>query len=206
MSLDLNAAKMLAAMVASQPRMLELAKEQKIFEELEHILVAEIANANSTDKAISAYTSFGTLLPDWKFVFASDKGPVPGFAVNRTFSDGSVVRGLFSSTNVVVLDREIHRAMVANATVTFPFDYSIALDTQALSYLAPYIEGKTTSLAKDFHEIFRFIARGDVYVDPIPYITENLPNILTEKNIPVGQSPAVLRVLAGILPLNFPLR
>lgn len=183
MSLDLDAAKMLAAMVKIQPRMLELAKEQKTFEDLERMLVAEIANADSTSGAISAYTNYGSLLPDWKFVFASNKGPVPGFAVNRTFSDGSVVRGLFSATNVVVLDREIHGAMLANATVTFPIDYSIALDTQALSYLAPYIEGKTSSLAKDFHEIFQFIARGDVYVDPVPYITENLPNILIEKNV-----------------------
>jgi hypothetical protein len=184
MLLDLNAVNMLAAMVTAQPHIIELMKKQKNFEEIEHMLVAEIANADSTGEAMSAYTRIGTLLPDWKFVFASNKGPVPGHAVNRTFSDGSVVRSLFSSSNVVVLDREIHEAMLANVTVTFPIDYSIALDTQALSYLAPYIEGKTDTLAKDFHEIFHFIAQGDVYVDPAPYITENLPNILVEKNIP----------------------
>lgn len=175
---------MLAALSNANPRMLALAKQQELFPEIERTVVALIGNATSTSDALLAYEKFGSLIPDWKFLFASEKGPKPGFAVNRSFSDGSVVRGLFSSDRVVVLDSDIRHGMVTNREVTFPIDHSISLDTQALSYLAPYIDGRTTKLPKDFHEIFAFISRDDVFVDPIPYLTENLPNILVDENVP----------------------
>ncbi|RZI40120.1 hypothetical protein EGT07_25020 [Herbaspirillum sp. HC18] len=175
---------MMAMLVKGNPRMLAMAKQQELFPEVERIVVALIANAVSPGDAFLTYEKYGSLVPDWKFVFASEKGPIPGFAVNRSFSDGSVVRGLFASERVVVLDPDMRRAMLAKREVTFPIDYSIALDTQALSYLAPYIDGKTTKLPKDFHEIFAFISQENVFVDPIPYLTENLPNVLIEKNIP----------------------
>ena len=155
---------MVAALVNANPSMLAMARQQAIFPEIERTVVALVANADSTTDAFLAYERFGSLIPDWKFMFAADTGPRPGFAVNRNFSDGSVVRGLFSSDRVVVLDPETRREMQSGGEATFPIDHSIALDTQALSYLAPYIDGRTSKLPKDFHEVFAFIARDDVFV------------------------------------------
>lgn len=179
----LNGIEILAAVVKANPSMISMAKQQKIFPEIERTVVALIANAASTGESLLAYEKFGSLVPDWKFLFASEKGSAPGFAVNRNFSDGSVVRGLFSTERAVVLDSGIHRDMLSKREAIFPIDHSIALDTQALSYLLPYLNGKTTNLPKDFHEIFSFISQDEVFVDPVPYLTENLPNILIEKNV-----------------------
>jgi len=180
----LNGIEILAAVVKANPSMMMMAKEQQIFPEVERTVVALIGNATSTGESLLAYEKFGSLVPDWKFLFASEKGSAPGFAVNRNFSDGSVVRGLFSTERAVVLDQGIHRDMLSKHEATFPIDHSIALDTQALSYLLPYLNGKTTNLPKDFYEIFSFISQDEVFVDPVPYLTENLPNILIDKNIP----------------------
>lgn len=171
-------------LVKVNPRMLDMAKEQNLFPEVERTVVALIANTPSTGEAFQAYEKYGALVPDWKFMFASEKGATPGLAVNRAFSDGSVVRGLFASERVLLLDPSVREAMLTAGQASFPIDYSISLDTQALSYLAPYLDDKTSKLPRDFHEIFAFIAQENVFVDPIPYLAENLPNVLIEKNIP----------------------
>jgi len=65
-----------------------------------------------------------------------------------------------------------------NGVATFSIDYSISLDTQAVSYLKSFIVGSTGgSLPKDIAEVLGFITRDDVYVDPIPYVLENLHNL-----------------------------
>jgi len=82
-----------------------------------------------------------------------------------------------------VLDAETRQEMITHVNAIFSIDYSIALDTQSLSYLAPYIEGKTARLPDDFQEIFAFISQDNVFVDPMPYMLENLPNVLVTKNV-----------------------
>lgn len=98
--------------------------------------------------------------------------------MNRAFSAGAVVRSLFKTDCVLVLDVDTLQEMETTGASIYPIDYSISLDTQALSYLEPYMAGRSASaLPKDFKEVFEFIARDDVYVDPIPYLQENLCNL-----------------------------
>ena len=61
-----------------------------------------------------------------------------------------------------------------NGSATFNVDYSISLDTQALSYLEPYIYETSKKIPADFAEVFEFLSREDVNVDPMPYLHENL--------------------------------
>src|SRR5665647_496040 len=113
----LNHIEMLATLANANPHMLAIARQQELFPEIERTVVALIGNAASTGEALLEYKKFGGLIPDWKFLFASENGPKPGFAVNRSFSDGSVVRGLFSTDSVIVLDPDIGRSMLANREV-----------------------------------------------------------------------------------------
>ena len=131
---------LMASVVKAQPQMLAMVHEQQFFPEIERDIVAMIANASSPANGLLAYEKYGSLIPDWKFVFATDTGAIPGFAVNREFSDGSVVRSLFKTDRVIVLDPGVRDAMFSTGEAKFPIDYSIGLDTQALSYLAPYID------------------------------------------------------------------
>jgi hypothetical protein len=143
----------LSAMLKLSPHLLKMAQSQPSFAEVEKTIIALIANADSLDDALNAYESYRGLVPNWKFVFAADNGATPGMSVNRTFSDGSVVRSLFSKERVFVLDTETQRDMAGKRIACIPVDYSISLDNQVLSYLAPYMQGNTTRLPKDFHEI-----------------------------------------------------
>lgn len=62
-------------------------------------------------------------------------------------------------------------------------DYSIALDTQMVSYLKPFLNKQESRIPKGYDEIFDFIVRNDVNIDDIPFIYENIPNISNFQNI-----------------------
>ncbi|MEJ8676941.1 hypothetical protein [Chromobacterium amazonense] len=145
-------------------------------------IVARICNSDTTGEAFQLYQLAAPLLIDYKFVFASDKGGQPGFAVNRTFSAGAAVRSLFKTDRIIVLDPDTTLEMESGQS-TYPIDYSISLDTNAMSYLVPHMAGKRGGgIPADFLEVFEFIASPEVNVDPIPYFTENLPNLADGKS------------------------
>lgn len=143
-------------------------------------IAVRIVNSDSTNEAYKLYKVFAPLLTDYKFAFASGMGPLPGFAVNRNFSAGAAIRSLFRSERVFVLDAETAQEM-ENGEASFPIDYSISLDANTMSYLEPYIAGRSGRTPKDFGEVFAFIARPDVHVDPMPYITEKLFKLADNK-------------------------
>ena len=138
--------------------------------------IHEICTATTNQEAKALYQLFKPYLPPCKFIFSSDSGVMPGLSVNREFSSGAVIRSLFQSNNVVVLDPDTLREMNDGGAL-FPIDYSISLDTQALSYLEPYIAGNTSKIPDDYSEVFNFIAQENVFVDPLPYCYENLHNL-----------------------------
>lgn len=144
-------------------------------------LIQEIATAEFFSESLALFNVTKEMLGDCKFIFAADNGPLPGLSVGRDFENGSAVRSLFSTERVLVLDKETLNEM-SKGTAKFQIDYSISLDTQALSYLEPYIIGNSSKLPKDFKEIFSFISQGNVFVDPLPYIHENYQNLTNEKS------------------------
>jgi hypothetical protein len=145
-------------------------------EEQLNFVISEICEAETLEESTAQYNLYEPILPDCKFVFASHNGASPGFSVNRTFSAGAVVRSLFKTPKVWVLDRETVQEMKTGPS-TFRIDYSISLDTMALSYLEPYLQGKHSQIPTDFKEVFQFISRKDVWIDPLAYCTENIKNL-----------------------------
>ncbi|MET0321240.1 MAG: hypothetical protein ABW069_11020 [Duganella sp.] len=142
-------------------------------------LVAEVSQAENLAQAIETYRDYAHLLEDYKFIFAAEKGAIPGYAVNHLFSAGAAVRSVFSTERVLVLDPVTFKEMqVGNGSATYPIDFSISLDTMAMSYLEPYMSGQVNNkLPHDMREVFAFIARDEVNVDPGPYIAENRLNL-----------------------------
>lgn len=133
-----------------------------------------VCTAKTLDESIKIFIEHKSLLQECKFIFSADHGTTPGFSVNHNFSATGVIRGLFKTDKVWVLDKTtLNEMREGKGTSTFNIDYSISLDTQALSYLEPYINRKILDV-KDFAEVFDFLARTDVNVDPMPYLLENL--------------------------------
>lgn len=143
-------------------------------------LIREIATADSLSESMEIFSLTQELLGGSKFIFAADKGTTPGLSVGNNFKNGSAIRSLFSTEKVFVLDKETLREM-SLGSAKFKIDYSISLDTQALSYLEPYIGGNVNKLPNDFREIFQFISQDNVFVDPMPYIHENYYNLGSDK-------------------------
>lgn len=143
----------------------------------ENELITEVVNkickSRTTNEARRLYRQYSPLLKDYKFVFGTDEGEIPGYAVNRTFSSGAAIRSLFNNERVLVFDPETWCDMESGKATCF-IDYSISLDTQALSHLIPYLSGKEhSSLPRDLNEVFEFLIRNDVQIDPLPYLSEN---------------------------------
>ena len=140
--------------------------------------VAEICKSPTTKEARRLYRQYLPFLKDYKFVFGTDdKGKTPGYAVNRTFSAGAAIRSLFNTKRVLVFDPKTWSDMESSKSVysvDHSIDYSISLDTQAISLLIPYLSGKKhSSLPEDLTEVFEFLIRNNVQVDPLPYLSEN---------------------------------
>jgi len=146
-----------------------------------NFVISEICEAKTLEESTAQYSLYEPILPNCKFVFASHNGASPGFSVNRTFSAGAVVRSLFKTPKVWVLDRETLQEMKTGQS-TFRIDYSISLDTMALSYLEPYLQGKHSQIPNDFKEVFQFISRKDVWIDSLAYCTENVKNLKNPKH------------------------
>ena len=144
-------------------------------------IIASICSSESVNEAFLLYKLVAPLLVDYKFIFASDRGGQPGFAVNRTFSSGAAVRSLFKADQIFVLDSETVSEMGSGQSV-YRVDHSISLDANAMSYLVPHMaESGGGRIPSDFQEVFEFIARPEVNIDPIPYLIENLPKIANAK-------------------------
>lgn len=152
-------------------------------EKLKERLVMEIGNAEDLSAVLKLYTSFYLLIPEYKFVFSSPKGPYPGFQTNKKFKHGASIRSLFNDENVFVMDPQTIEEMFSDkGHSTFKIDYSISLDSQALSYLRPYINGKVSGLDDDIEEIFKFISHQNTQVDSVLYELENLKNLDEKEN------------------------
>ncbi|WP_414148625.1 hypothetical protein ACMGGR_08235 [Erwinia sp. BNK-24-b] len=148
-------------------------------------LVMEIGNADSISEALILYKNFYQLIPEYKFVFSSPKGPYPGFECNKKFKHGAAIRSLFNDENVVVFDPLTFEEMFSSkGCSTFRIDYSISLDSQALSYLQSYINGKKHNHENDIEEVFKFIVKKETQVDSILYEMENLMNLDNPENHP----------------------
>lgn len=146
-------------------------------------MISEICNAQSIGKSIQLYGLFYKYLEGYEFIFANDKGATPGLSVNKDFSCGTAIRSLFNTPHVVILNPFIYEEMfLKHKNVTFPIDYSISLDSQAFSYLKPFIEGRVTRLPADYREVFDFISQQHVNVDPFMYKMENYNNLKDPKN------------------------
>ncbi|RQU13134.1 hypothetical protein DF153_18115 [Burkholderia cenocepacia] len=145
-------------------------------------IVASIVNSDDAAEAYEIYRIGAPFLGDYKFIFASGTGSPPGFAVNRMFKNGAAVRSLFGSDRVLMLDAKTAKEMEGGRSI-FPIDYSISLDTNAMSYLEPYITGRSGGgIPSDFGDVFNFIAQPEVSIDPIPYFSENLLDLSRGKS------------------------
>jgi len=133
--------------------------------------------------SVSIFIKHEHLLNDCRFIFAADDGMIPGLSINKNFSKRGVIRSLFKTSKVWVLDsitlNEMHNS---NGNASFPIDHSVSLDSQAFRYIKPYLQGKTSKVPADFVEVFEFLARSDVNCDPMPYLFENLfkPNSIPD--------------------------
>jgi hypothetical protein len=148
-------------------------------EQVEHRLVSQVLFASSFAEAFDLYTRFLPVLAPWRFVLASESGDSPGEAINKTFSENARIIGLFGKSRVRFIDYASARDQFKHGIAHIPFDYSIGLDTQAMSYLIPYILGtkSTDAIPKDMGEVVTFLASENINVDPLPYVIENLASI-----------------------------
>ena len=68
------------------------------------------------------------------------------------FSKGASICNLFASERLVFLDRRINKQL-KNCEAKIKIDYSVSLDTQAISYLRPYLNNNQNRLWKIFYAI-----------------------------------------------------
>ncbi len=136
-------------------------------------IVARICTSSDTAEAYRLYREFAPLLKDYKFIFAAKRGASLGFAAGYEFLLGAAICSPFETKYVVVLDVDTVQETRFGRSC-FPMDYSISLDVQVVSHIQPYLANRLPeNMLLKFKEVFNFIARDEVNVDPLPYMFEN---------------------------------
>lgn len=142
-------------------------------------VVQNICTAQSLQESYLLYRAYKSELRGWRFVFANERGSFSHLGMKQEFPNTAVIKNLFSCKQLSVLDEHTVEDMESKQPI--PFDYSVSLDTQAVSYLYPYIFGSrklSEGVTGDIVEVFDFLARPDVNCDPLPYLRENTRNII----------------------------
>lgn len=140
-------------------------------------IINSICNASTALDAFQLYAIHHDQLAEWKFLLRDEFGTLPSHAIQREFAHGATVSSVFGASPVLVLDQNVYRDMLSGSA-NFHFDFSIALDTQAVSHLHPYISGRDAdNIDLDLKDVFSFIARPDVNVDAMPYLLENIDKV-----------------------------
>lgn len=150
----------------------------------------KICHAQSKDEAYYLFNT-NSDLQSYRFIISTKEGFCVGYAGSKKFSATAAVQSLFQTNQLAFIDTDTCAEMSLYGESTLKIDYSISLDTNVVSYLWPYIS-KNKKGAKDFIEVLDFIARDDVFVDPLPYFYENMTNILDLSN-----SATILNRLKG---------
>lgn len=148
-----------------------------LFPELERLIIQLVTTSPSFEVATEHYRKCSGLIPDWMFVLALPNGSTPGVVANRNFSATAAIRTAMSGDFVYFLDRDTLKEMEGPDPARIAVDYSIALDTQAVSYLVPFLRSNGAKPPNDMAEVFAFLAQNHVRLDPLPYMIENLPKM-----------------------------
>jgi hypothetical protein len=137
-------------------------------------VIDHIAKATSIAESAMVFKLFEKEMTGCRFVFAANIGGQPGFALGKTFSSGAAIRSLFQSERVLVLDH--HSVDAPEGGYDYAYDYSISLDTSAVSVLKPFLDGRK-GVPVDIAEVIEFLKSNHVSFDPLPYVFENLQNL-----------------------------
>ena len=143
-------------------------------------IASQIVNSDNLFKALLVFNENEDLLNGFKFIFATEgEKNIPIVINKRKFSKGASIYNLFSSERLAFLDKKINEQL-RQGEAKIKLDYSISLDTQAISYLRPYLNNNQNRLPEDMAEVINFLISEDVNIDPMPYIYENLENSIAE--------------------------
>ena len=146
------------------------------------MMIEDICTAKSPSEAAKIFNMCASALKGWRFIVSTPKGTMPGHSVNRKLSEKVHVHSLFSDDQVFFLDERV-AADPKKGRVIF-YDYSIMLDTMAVSYIEPYLINKKRLREQEDHvkTMLLFLADPKVQCDPIPYLLENTPRLKADRN------------------------
>lgn len=153
--------------------------------ELDEIIAAIVEAPNINDAALLFSINLD-LLEDYIFFVSYDEPSaiLPSYAVDKNFNNTGAIRGLYKYKNVYIISSETIINLLLKKEKLIPIDYSISLDTQAVSYFHRFfIDPAHNKLPSDFKEFFKFIADPQVNSDPIPHMIENIYNLKNGGNI-----------------------
>lgn len=147
-------------------------------------LIDKIVNSTTLREAIKIYRENLIYLKGYKFILTvnSNEGFITGKALDKNFSNGGAIRSLFGSNRVFVLDEVSLIENFKSEKAKIHTDYSVSMDTQAVSYLEPYIENKLTRIPADMLEVVDFLVLNNINYDNFPYQFENSFNIMNLRN------------------------
>lgn len=139
-------------------------------------IIAQICHAPTKEEAFQIFGLNRSQLEGYKIILPSEAKGVKSLMADRSIGEKVHIRGLIGSQFLIFLDADTHSALFESTDAQIPLDYTISLDTQAVSYFEPFING-VGNLGQDVREAFSYLIRDDVHIDSVPYVFENMANL-----------------------------
>lgn len=127
-------------------------------------------------------------LNDFTFVFAVDgDSALPDHMFRKEFAakEPIYICSLFSKPKLITIDKELAVDTILKGSVQYPCVHLVMLDNMILGNLSKAFCKETYQVDENYKEIFDFMAMNTVMTDPLPYILENIPAMMTAERRPL---------------------
>lgn len=134
----------------------------------------EILNANDKNEAFTIYVAHLEELKDYAILFTEQDGKnkMPKGSLEKSFPKGAKILPLFAGNSVFVFDHETILGMLEHYASCFGMDIELSMDTNVVSYLMQYQEGK--KVPEDFTLCIDYLIEEHLNYDPMHYFYENV--------------------------------
>ena len=147
--------------------------------------VQDICMSSSFSEALTKYLLNAQMIPDVAFVKCNDSEH--GINLYEPFSDIPDIENQlytpFHGGRVNIVNRRIASLWLSSKEAMTYTERCVSFDTQTVSYLHRYYQGKSNSIPSTIDSVIQVMRIGNVGVDNIPYVTENLLFSLDKRDI-----------------------
>lgn len=148
-----------------------------------NLLINEIAQEEDILTAFSLYYNNIEILKDFEIILSRNKSinDIPFPLKTKNIEEKAYLRNAFKYNGIFFLDEKTVIEMMQGKKVKIPYDYSVSLDSNMISYLDRSVKRNFSKVPKEFLNAITYLIKEDVNFDGLEYLMENYKGVKENK-------------------------